>query len=183
MIMNRFQIFLMAWLCLCLLNWPQQAHAETQVQVPDPAARALQLFIQTLTEDQKPFQIVHSEVTAARTLVAKTFDKKILARVQTVRAKEVRVQKTGEASAAHIGVLTLDYATQADAKAALRLVQGKYSGYLARTKILTRYQWQQNGVVLLLLYSETGVDEQVDAFFAAMASNPAELPRQAQPLN
>ena len=177
-VMNRFILFLMACqltLGLYLLNWPQQVQAETSAQAPDPVAQAQQAFIQAVTADQKKFQVAQSEATDPKALVAKTFGKKILARAQIVHSKEIRVQKSGEASAAHLGLLTLNYATAADATAALGLTQGKKSGYLARTKILTRYQWQQNGAVLLLLYSETGIDEQVEAFFFAMASKQALL--------
>ena len=155
---------------LCLFNWPQQAQAETAVQALDPTNQAQRAFIQAVTANQKAFQIAQSEATAAKALVAKTFGKKILARVQAVHSKEIWVHKSGEASAAHLGLLTLRYATETDATTALGLAHEKKSGYLARTKILTRYQWQQNGAILLLLYSESGIDEQVEAFFLAMAN-------------
>lgn len=160
------------WLiALCLLTTLHHAQAAPALptQAPEAAEQIQQAFTEIVTADNKPFQVAHSEVADPKAWLAKTLGKKMLARVQTVHSSEIRIQKTGEPAAAHLGIMTLTYAREADAKSALGPPQAKKSGYLERTKILTRYQWRQSGASLLLLYSETIINEQVDRFFAQYA--------------
>ena len=167
-----FGLSLQLLIGLCLQNTPHNAQASSllQTQAPDAAEQVQQAFTEIVTADKKPFQLAKSEAANPKALLAKTFGKKMLARVQTVHSREIRIQKTGQPSAQHLGILTLTYASAADAKAAFGPLQKKKSGHLDHTKILTRYQWLQSGTSLLLLYSETMINDQVDHFFAQYAT-------------
>ncbi|RLC16858.1 MAG: hypothetical protein DRI57_10635 [Deltaproteobacteria bacterium] len=124
-------------------------------------------FVAELSSDWDNFQVceIYSKNDDKRAFVEHSFGKKYISEVNILDCKEILIQNQGTSSGLHLGIIALGYPDEKIAIKNYKLVTSNDSKFLANTIILTGYTALRRSNIVVLLYSETFLDEKIKSFF------------------
>ncbi|WP_225411149.1 hypothetical protein [Stigmatella hybrida] len=112
-----------------------------------------------------------SKTDDKRSFLSQSFEAALPATAQ-VHWKELSVGEEGAPSSLHLGLIAITFPTQEEATPLYTQLSRAEQPYLRNTKILTQYKALRRANTVVLIYSETFVQEALVRFFAT-----AQLPQ------
>jgi hypothetical protein len=152
-----------------LTNFVLAAHAGKAVApvLIDDVRKALAAQLSTGKRD---FQIcdLHSPGENHRTFAVRTLGERYVAAARAVDRAEMRARVIESPSELHLGVLGLTYEGENVAKEMHSTLDDQPSKTLSNSLILTPFVVVRRGAVVLVIYSETALDEHLKKLFATI---------------